>query len=95
MGLDQAVERLLRRDRAVVLAALILIALLAWLYTIHLAAQMNSGGAMPGMSMDGGAADVSDSMAGMNMGDSSTDTTTAASLPNSCKSAHGRRQTPY
>lgn len=94
MGFDAAIERLLKRDRAVVLAALVIIALLAWLYTVNLAAQMNSSGAMAGMDMSGASAmpgmnvddsvasmDMSGSMAGMNMGDSALEMTAAVSLP--------------
>lgn len=56
-----ALAAALRRDRAIVLAALLLLAALAWSYVIWLAAQMNAPVAagmssMPGMTMDGGGA---------------------------------------
>lgn len=55
---DAALETILRRDRAVVLAALITIAALAWAYVVHLATmapETGSAGGMdtPGMSMAG------------------------------------------
>ena len=41
---DAALERLIRRDRAIVLAALFGLAALAWAYVIWLAADMDMGG---------------------------------------------------
>lgn len=50
MTLDGAVENLLRRDRLVVLGGLITITVLAWVYLMTIAAQMNEmGGDMAGM----------------------------------------------
>ncbi|MER9163791.1 MULTISPECIES: DUF2182 domain-containing protein [unclassified Mesorhizobium] len=58
---DTALEAVLRRDRAVVTAALVVIAVLAWAYVLWLAATM----VMPGSPLpDGGGGD----MAGMDMG---------------------------
>lgn len=75
MGFDQAVERLLKRDRLVVLAGLVIIALLAWLYIANFALQMNTPpAAMSDMNMDS-------NMSAMNMSDSMSDMTMAASLP--------------
>ncbi len=50
--MDDALGALLKRDRAVVATAMVVITLLAWAYILHLAAGM---GAMPtgGMAMDG------------------------------------------
>ena len=42
-GIDRAVEQLLHRDRQVVLAGLILITGLAWLYLYNLTVQMDMG----------------------------------------------------
>ncbi|ESY85590.1 DUF2182 domain-containing protein [Mesorhizobium australicum] len=57
---DTALEAVLRRDRAVVTAALAVIAVFAWAYVLWLAADM----AMPGSPMSGGEAG---DMAGMDM----------------------------
>ncbi|RUV38600.1 DUF2182 domain-containing protein, partial [Mesorhizobium sp. M7A.F.Ca.MR.228.00.0.0] len=58
---DTALEAVLRRDRAVVMAALVVIAVLAWAYVLWLAATM----VMPGSPLpDSGGGD----MAGMDMG---------------------------
>lgn len=59
-----ALEALLRRDRAVVMAALVIIAVLAWAYVLWLAADM-TGAAAPGAA----AGDMAGmDMSGMNMG---------------------------
>jgi predicted metal-binding membrane protein len=54
---DAALEAVLRRDRAVVLAALIAVAALAWVYVLRLAAGMPAEpadmGGLPGMSPSG------------------------------------------
>jgi predicted metal-binding membrane protein len=42
--MEAGLDSLLRRDRAIVLAALSLIVLLAWGYVVHLASQMDMGG---------------------------------------------------
>ncbi|TGW05413.1 DUF2182 domain-containing protein, partial [Mesorhizobium sp. M2D.F.Ca.ET.145.01.1.1] len=57
---DTALEAVLRRDRAVVMTALVVIALLAWTYVLWLAADM----AMPGVPVADGA---TGGMAGMDM----------------------------
>ncbi|TIT35447.1 MAG: DUF2182 domain-containing protein [Mesorhizobium sp.] len=57
---DTALEAVLRRDRAVVMTALVVIALLAWTYVLWLAVDM----AMPGVPVADGAAG---GMAGMDM----------------------------
>lgn len=57
---DTTLEALLRRDRAVVMAALVVLALLAWAYVLWFATDM----AMPASPMAAGA---SDGMAGMDM----------------------------
>jgi predicted metal-binding membrane protein len=62
---DTALEAVLRRDRAVVTAALVVIAVLAWAYVLWLSADM----VMPGSPVPGSAGG---DMAGMDM--SSTDT---------------------
>ena len=50
MVLDGAVERVLKRDRLVVLGGLITVTALAWVYLIAMAADMDDmGGGMPGM----------------------------------------------
>ncbi|MGX7872273.1 DUF2182 domain-containing protein [Mesorhizobium sp. ORM6] len=49
---DTALEAVLRRDRAVVTAALVVIAALAWAYVLWLAADM-AGADMPNMDMSG------------------------------------------
>ncbi|RVD53828.1 DUF2182 domain-containing protein [Mesorhizobium sp. M7A.F.Ca.ET.027.03.2.1] len=63
---DTALEAVLRRDRAVVMAALVVIAVLAWAYVLWLAATM----VMPGSPLpDGGGGDMAGmDMAGMDMG---------------------------
>ena len=72
---ETAVNGVLRRDRAIVIAAITTISILAWAYTLWLAAQMempapaaNSGGTagmnMPGVIMHG----TSDTMDGLSMG---------------------------
>lgn len=71
------VSATVRRDRAIVIGALIIISVLAWAYTLRLAAQMSmmdmpspvaaEGTSMPGMTMPGD----SGSMGGMNMDDMS------------------------
>jgi predicted metal-binding membrane protein len=73
---DTALEAVLRRDRAVVMAALVVIAVLAWAYVLWLAADMvipgsplpdSGGGDMAGMDMSN--MDGSNmGMAGMDMG---------------------------
>ncbi|MDX8541021.1 DUF2182 domain-containing protein [Mesorhizobium abyssinicae] len=60
---DTALEAVLRRDRAVVAAALVVIAVLAWAYVLWLAADMG----MPATPAQAGG-----DMAGMNMSDPST-----------------------
>ncbi|RUW65998.1 DUF2182 domain-containing protein, partial [Mesorhizobium sp. M4B.F.Ca.ET.049.02.1.2] len=60
---DTALEAVLRRDRAVVAAALVVIAVLAWAYLLWLAADMG---------MPATPARVGGDMAGMNMSDTST-----------------------
>ncbi|RWF31614.1 MAG: DUF2182 domain-containing protein [Mesorhizobium sp.] len=60
---DTALEAVLRRDRAVVGAALVVIAVLAWAYLLWLAADM---------SMPATPAQAGGDMAGMNMSDPST-----------------------
>ncbi|MET3522854.1 DUF2182 domain-containing protein [Mesorhizobium abyssinicae] len=60
---DTALEAVLRRDRAVVAAALVVIAVLAWAYVLWLAADM---------SMPATPAQAGGDMAGMNMSDPST-----------------------
>jgi predicted metal-binding membrane protein len=60
---DAALENLLRRDRAVVIAALTALTVLAWGYTLWLASNMNMG-AMPKSDMGMGAMSKS-GMAGM------------------------------
>ncbi|RUW17122.1 DUF2182 domain-containing protein, partial [Mesorhizobium sp. M4B.F.Ca.ET.013.02.1.1] len=60
---DTALEAVLRRDRAVVAAALVVIAVLAWAYLLWLAADM---------SMPATPAQAGGDMAGMNMSDPST-----------------------
>lgn len=64
-----ATDPVIRRDRAIVMAALAIIGVLAWAYTLWLAAQMSmiggsAGSNMPGMTLSGAAGD----MHGMNMG---------------------------
>ena len=54
MIVESALAALLRRDRIIILAALIAVTLLAWLYVLHLAAAMSDMPAMPGMPMDAG-----------------------------------------
>ena len=49
--IDQAVERLLRHDRAVVLAGLILITALAWAYLYYLVLEMDAAMPMNGEAM--------------------------------------------
>ncbi|PDT48437.1 DUF2182 domain-containing protein [Sinorhizobium fredii] len=50
---DSALETLLRRDRAIVAAAIALLAVIAWLYILWLAAGMDMGGmSMPEAGMD-------------------------------------------
>ncbi|MDX8433387.1 DUF2182 domain-containing protein [Mesorhizobium abyssinicae] len=75
---DTALEAVLRRDRAVVAAALVVIAVLAWAYVLWLAADMSmpatpaqAGGDMAGMNMsDTSTMDMSGmDMPGMNMGE--------------------------
>ena len=68
-----ALEALLRRDRAVVMAALVIIAVLAWAYVLWLAADMTgvaapgaAAGDMAGMDMSGA------DMAGMDMAATAT-----------------------
>ncbi|MCF6124971.1 DUF2182 domain-containing protein [Mesorhizobium sp. M7A.F.Ca.CA.001.07.2.1] len=63
---DTALEAVLRRDRAVVMAALVVIAVLAWAYVLWLAATM----VMPGSPLpDSGGGDMAGmDMAGMDMG---------------------------
>ncbi|RUV37123.1 DUF2182 domain-containing protein [Mesorhizobium sp. M7A.F.Ca.MR.148.00.0.0] len=63
---DTALEAVLRRDRVVVMAALVVIAVLAWAYVLWLAATM----VMPGSPLsDGGGGDMAGmDMAGMDMG---------------------------
>ncbi|MCQ8870908.1 DUF2182 domain-containing protein [Mesorhizobium sp. LMG17149] len=63
---DTALEAVLRRDRAVVMAALVVIAVLAWTYVLWLAATM----VMPGSPLpDSGGGDMAGmDMAGMDMG---------------------------
>jgi predicted metal-binding membrane protein len=48
-ALDQAIERLLKRDRFVVSAGLVSITLLAWVYLLALALQMDMEGSMSSM----------------------------------------------
>lgn len=57
---ETAVKAVLRRDRAIVIAAMAIISVLAWTYILWLAAQMSM------MEMPAPAAG-SDGMAGMNM----------------------------
>lgn len=65
---DTALEAVMRRDRMVVTASLVVIAVLAWAYVLWLAAAM----VMPGSSVPGGAGDVAATdMSNMDM--SSTD----------------------
>jgi predicted metal-binding membrane protein len=49
---DSALAALLRRDRAIVLAALLAVAALAWTDVLHLAHAMSDAAAMPGMDVD-------------------------------------------
>jgi predicted metal-binding membrane protein len=49
--LDHAVERLLRRDRLVMLVGLVVITLLAWAYLVSLTLQMDTGESMSSMAM--------------------------------------------
>jgi len=66
---DTPLEAVLRRDRAVVLVALILTAAVAWAYVLYLAAQMGmTEGGAPGMAHDMSDMDMSGmDMAGMDM----------------------------
>lgn len=68
---DTALEAVLRRDRTVVTAALVIIAVLAWAYVLWLAADMTmpnaASGDMAGMDMSGTNAGGMD-MPGMDMG---------------------------
>ncbi|MCA0031877.1 DUF2182 domain-containing protein [Mesorhizobium sp. B263B2A] len=65
---DTALEAVLRRDRAVVTAALVVIAMLAWAYVLWLAAHMAMPGSPAPAGADGGMAEMDMSnMAGMNM----------------------------
>jgi predicted metal-binding membrane protein len=82
MEFDQAVERLLKRDRLVVLAGLVIIALLAWLFTANFALQMNTP---PAATSDintshASGMDMTSNMSNMNMGDSASDMTMDTSL---------------
>jgi len=70
---DAALTAVLRRDRVMVVIAIVVITVLAWAYILWLAAQMGiaevstaatAQGAMAGMHMPGG----SRTMAGMDMG---------------------------
>ena len=60
MIVESALAALLRRDRIIILAALIAVTLLAWVYVLHLAAAMSDMAGMagmpdmPGMRMDAG-----------------------------------------
>lgn len=64
---ETTLEAVLRRDRAVVVAALILVTTLAWAYLLWAAATMDMGGAAPPMPAPAGS--VSDmEMPGMDMG---------------------------
>ena len=49
---DAALAALLRRDRAIVLTALIAVTVLAWSDVLHLAKTMSDMASMPGMAMD-------------------------------------------
>lgn len=49
--LDHAVERLLKRDRLVVLTGLVAMTLLAWAYLVNLALQMDMGESVASMAM--------------------------------------------
>jgi predicted metal-binding membrane protein len=67
MSLDASIENLLKRDRFVVLAGLIVLTVLAWLYLVTLSAHMRSMGGgtsdaaeMPGMSGMSGMNTMSD-----------------------------------
>ncbi len=51
MTADSALAALLRRDRAIVLAALLAVTALAWMYVLQLAQAMSDMAAMPGMNM--------------------------------------------
>ncbi len=51
VALDHAVERLLKRDRIVVSAGLASVTLLAWIYLLGLALQMDMEGGMSSMAM--------------------------------------------
>lgn len=69
---ETALESVLRRDRLVVAASLATLALLSWLYLLHLAAEMKSmatGGSMDMPDMDMAGMD----MTGMDMSESSGD----------------------
>jgi predicted metal-binding membrane protein len=51
VALDHAVERLLRRDRLVVLGGLVTVTLLAWAYLVILTLRMDAGESMASMAM--------------------------------------------
>jgi len=75
---ETAVNAVLRRDRVIVIAAITTISVLAWAYTLWLAAQMSmmelpapaaDSGGMAGMNMSGTTMSVtSGTMSGMNLG---------------------------